>query len=114
MLFSLLVVAAATLAPTSGPGGQRFLWGFDSRPVHLIETALNAALFFPIGISAHLLALSARRTLMMAAALSLAIELLQLFVIPGRFGELQDVVANVIGAGVGWLLVGLVRAEMTR
>jgi glycopeptide antibiotics resistance protein len=110
LFLSLLVVAATTLAPMSEPGGQRFLWGFATSPEHLIETALNAALFLPLGVSASLLGLSARRTLVMAAALSLAIEMLQLFVIPGRYGELQDLIANVIGAGVGWLLLSLVRA----
>jgi glycopeptide antibiotics resistance protein len=78
---------------------------------HLIEGFFNVALFPPLGVSTSLLGFSAGRALARAAALSLAIEMAQLFVIPGRYGELQDLIANVIGAGVGWLLLGLVRAE---
>jgi glycopeptide antibiotics resistance protein len=114
LVLSLLAVAAATLVPTPDSGSQRFMWGLVRNPKHLIEGGLNAALFLPLGVSGRLLGFSARRTLAMAAALSLAIEMLQLFVIPGRYGELQDLIANVIGAGVGWLFLDLMRAAYPR
>ena len=95
----------------SDSGSQRFSWELARSREHLTEGFFNTALFLPFGVAASMLGFSARRTLAMAGALSFAIEMLQLFVVPGRYGELQDLLANVIGAGIGWLLLTLMRTR---
>jgi glycopeptide antibiotics resistance protein len=70
----------------------------------LAESVLNVVLFIPFGA-----ALFANRRILLSTAvlgfcLSLAVELLQRFVIAGREGELQDLITNSLGAIAGWLL----------
>lgn len=69
----------------------------------LADFILNVGLFVPLGAA---LAASGRSLLGatgVGALLSLAIELLQLFVVAGRDAALGDLVANTIGTGAGWL-----------
>jgi hypothetical protein len=114
------VVATLTLAP------GRLAWEIRSVGLEMIdglpavwttpffaagtETALNIALFLPIG--AALAALLPLRwsplAVALGCALSLAVETAQVHV-PGRVPDLDDVVANTVGTALGALLVVLFR-----
>jgi VanZ family protein len=77
-----------------------------------IEASANVLMFVPL---AALLALSLRRGRLWLApvscvALSIAIELFQYFALPGRFGTVQDVVCDSIGALIGTLIVLVARS----
>jgi glycopeptide antibiotics resistance protein len=73
----------------------------------LADTARNVALFFPLGA----LAAAARirldgwvRVALSAASLSAAIEAVQRFGHLGRAADVDDVIANVLGALIGFAL----------
>lgn len=99
------LILLATLIPESGRGGVGFRWRILLDPLHMTEAALNAILFTPLGGAAAALGMSASRSIALALAISTSIEILQLTAIPGRFGELQDILANTTGGAIGWLLV---------
>jgi hypothetical protein len=69
-----------------------------------VDFLLNILLFIPLGIGLGLIGFSLRRTVVLAALLSLSIELLQMKVIAGRDASLGDVITNTLGGGVGVLL----------
>jgi VanZ like family len=69
-------------------------------------------LFIPFAIGLQLAGLSWRRTVLVAAAVSLTVEVLQLVAIPGRDASLSDLLTNTasgaIGATLGtWLPIAL-------
>jgi len=66
----------------------------------------NIALFIPLGIALALLNHAPRRALVLAASLSLAVELAQ-FWIPGRDPSLGDLIFDTLGAGLGGGMVRL-------
>jgi glycopeptide antibiotics resistance protein len=74
----------------------------------LADALANLALFLPLGLSLGWLGSAPRRALAIGAGLSLAIELAQL-AIPGRDPSVSDVLFNVLGAGLGALVVGVGR-----
>lgn len=113
---ALAVVGALTLAPRAliRPFQERAIdafflvterWGgfplaYDS------DVVMNVALFVPLGIAvAALLPLRfAPAAVLFGAAVSLAVETAQSF-IPGRVPDVDDVLHNTIGAGVGTVIV---------
>lgn len=96
------VVAAAT-------GWIRDGLGFASVRQGWVEFAANVALFAPLGILVTLALRRAWTGIAAAVVLSAGAELVQLL-LPGRTASARDVVANVLGAAFGALLVLLVRA----
>lgn len=99
------VIAIATLTPGS--------------PVRLEPTSLtclvcgsagaadvirNLLLFLPLGAAGALLGWRWPRALATGFALSLAVESLQLFVIPGRDPSLSDLLTNTIGTATGFAI----------
>ncbi|MCG2620502.1 VanZ family protein [Arthrobacter sp. I2-34] len=68
-----------------------------------VESAANVLLFVPFGLFAGLLLPRRRRWLVLAGAvlLSAGIELAQSSLLPERFGTVQDVLANTLGAALG-------------
>jgi VanZ family protein len=106
---SLLIVAVVTLMPRAEYTSPRFDWRLTSSPRELIEGVLNVALFLPFGTAIRWLDARLYWAALLGFALSLGVELLQRFVIPGREGELQDLITNTAGAVVGWLLADTLR-----
>lgn len=100
---ALLLIECATLPPQRAVGGLRHLWRFALDPGHLRETAANVLLFVPFGVALGTAGHPAVRSALVAASLSVVVELLQVFAATGRFAESQDVVANTLGATLGWL-----------
>lgn len=78
----------------------------------LVQSSLNAVLFMPFGalwaawFRRQRMHLVASATLL-AAAVSLAAEIVQARYLPERTFDLRDVIANAVGAGLGALLVVL-------
>lgn len=118
LLLVATVVTVAVIVFTPGPpdalGQQRLARWLDA--VHrtwmpgwitfgLIEFLSNVVMFLPLGLFGAL-ALRGRRYLVIpgGAALSGTIELVQQLALPGRDGSWQDIVANTVGAVVGYLL----------
>lgn len=109
LAFYLLYVGTVTLAP--------FDFQFFSQPhrweksvlFSLTDVAANLLLFLPLGGLLYLV-LPARSRLprsvsvcLFSAAISLSVEMLQLF-LPERFPSFSDLIANTLGGGFGFLL----------
>lgn len=93
----LLGIAALTLFPFSPAACPRPGW-----VIHLgrFDFVANLLAFLPIGLALRRSALS--RTLALAFALSLAIEVCQQWL--PRQQDVTDLVSNTLGAGLGWWL----------
>lgn len=102
-LLSLGAVLAATLHPSGTEGAS----GWDGCVLcggrGLADALLNVLLFLPLGASLARLRISARIGLPLAAALSAGVEVAQLAV-PGRDPSPPDLLFNVAGAVLGWLM----------
>ena len=107
LAISLAGIAAVTLLPEPAIGGRRFRWAISRDPRHLAEDLLNAVLFIPLGVSLERVGRSLPAAIMVSAAISTAIELSQLYIVAGRFAELQDILANTAGGVIGWTLATL-------
>ena len=114
VVLSLATIGGLTLSPDDAVPPAEFVWTPTADPGHLVEDVLNVALFCPLGLALRLLGVSAGATLMISAALSCSVELLQLWVIPGRYSELQDILANTAGAAFGALLARSLRGRLDR
>ena len=100
---SLLLIAAVTLVPTGGAWPRDFWCWRCSDDASTIEFALNVLLFAPLGF-ALARGVNVRKALLAIAATTIAIELLQYFVIAGRYGSIRDAIANFAGgAGALWV-----------
>lgn len=99
-----MIVAVVTLIPRAEYVSPRFDWSLTRNPRELIEGVLNVALFVPFGAAIRWLDARWYWAALLGFSLSLGVELLQRFVIPGREGELQDLIANTAGGVIGWLL----------
>lgn len=104
---SIMLVAVVTLMPRAEYVSPRFDWRLTSSPRELAEGFLNIVLFLPFGAALRWLRLLFLWAILLGFSLSLSVELLQRFVIPGREGELQDLITNTIGAMLGWLLAAM-------
>jgi len=71
-----------------------------------VDVLLNIALFVPLGMALRWLGLSGARPVMVGLAVSLAVELLQATVIPGRDPSLSDLLTNTAGTWLGSGLAG--------
>ena len=100
------VIAAATLTPVSVPEGGVLPPGRTLCVLcgarGLADFILNIGLYAPLGM-----ALAARgwRWIGVVGAgmlLSVTIEALQVFIIPGRDASVGDLISNTMGAGIGW------------
>jgi len=112
LVVAVVVIAAVTLSPAPYSYRAHSLRvAFDLSPVHLREDGLNALLFVPLGVGAAAAGLTWWKALLLSTTLSLTVEALQLTVVPGRFAEVQDIVANVAGAAIGWWISRLLLAR---
>lgn len=99
-----LIIARATLIPVADPNGYAQLtplWCIMCGELGGADIVANLLLFLPFAVGLRLGGLSWRRTVLVAAALSLTVELLQLVAIPGRDASLSDLLTNTIGGAIG-------------
>jgi hypothetical protein len=96
-----VAIAGATLTPSAPlydpPPSTCPLCGVDSGA----DAVANVLLFLPFGAGLAASGIRARRALPLVAAATLAIELLQLRLVPGRDASLDDLLANAIGGAIG-------------
>jgi hypothetical protein len=112
VIASLALIMAATLTPSPDTWVHDFwCWSCRGNP-DAVEIALNILLFVPLGLSLSR-GIRPSRALATIVATSLVIELLQYFVIVGRFGALRDVVVNTAGGMLG-LAIGYNSKTLTR
>ena len=122
----LAAVAVITFTPgTPDANGQRDLIAFLVR-AHAqglphwvtfgkIEFGANVLMFVPIGLFGALALPRARWLIVPAAvAMSAVIEAVQAADLPARVGTPRDVVANGVGALIGYLVATVVLAEVRR
>lgn len=114
LALSLGGIAAETLLPEKAIGGRHFRWGISRDPQHLAEDILNAILFIPLGVALERMGRSLVGAVAISAAISTAIEMSQLYLVPGRFAELQDILANTAGGLIGWALAMLAARSTER
>ncbi len=69
------------------------------------DVILNVILFVPLGIGLALAGLRPRGAAIAGGLTSAVIELAQLWVIPGRYASVHDVITNSSGAALGALLI---------
>ena len=82
----------------------------------LVEFTANVVMFLPLGVLGSLARPpgGGRTVVLLAAALSGTVELVQATMLPDRTGDLRDVASNTLGALVGVLAVALVRRRARR
>ena len=100
----LLVILAATLTPE--PSQSRAaeatpLWCLVCGEYGGVDVLNNILLFMPFALGLRLAGVSCRTVVITGAVLSLGIETLQLFAIPGRDASLSDVLTNTLGSWLG-------------
>ena len=66
-----------------------------------VDVLLNVLLFAPLGLGLALMGMRPRRALLVAVALSLTVELLQMKVVAGRDASLSDLLTNSAGVLLG-------------
>src|SRR3954451_8897511 len=103
----LLIILAATLRPE--PDQTRAaeatpLWCLVCGDQGGVDVINNILLFIPFAFGLRLGGVPRTAVLLLGAASSLTIELLQLTVIAGRDARLSDVLTNSVGTRVGPLL----------
>jgi hypothetical protein len=109
----LAFVAAMTLEPKPElvPFAERTpFWCLVCGSMGVIDVVLNVVLFAPLGAGLRLAGLAHRRVVLVGAAVTLAVELLQLTLVTGRDASVSDLVTNTSGALLGALLADLVPA----
>jgi len=99
----LAVILAATLLPQPSQAQaaeSTKLWCLVCGEYGGVDVVSNILLFIPLAIGLRLMGVPVRTVVIVGAALSLGIELLQL-VIPGRDASLSDLLTNTLGSWVG-------------
>jgi glycopeptide antibiotics resistance protein len=107
LVLALGAIGLITLSPAFSVQEKTFIWKLAHSPRAIFESVLNVLLFVPLGAALAILRLSLPRAALLGLLASTAIELLQLYVVPGRFAQLQDILANTLGAAAGALLLHL-------
>lgn len=102
--FSLAAIAAATLTPGAGDAAPLPALCVICGDYGGVDFVLNVFLFVPYGAGLYLLLRRPLPAAALASLTSLAVELLQLHIIPFRDASLGDLVSNTLGATVGILL----------
>ena len=97
-------IAWATLRPLPGVVPLASRWCLPCGDTGTVDALANVALFLPLGASLRALALPTPLATTLGFAITLTIELLQHFVIPGRHAAASDVLTNTVGTLAGSLL----------
>jgi VanZ like protein len=101
ILAAIAVILVVTLWPERPAVAPAFNWCIGCGELGALDVLNNIALFVPLGVVLRLRGSSLARALIVSAALSTAIEILQLVIVPGRDPSLSDIVANSLGGALG-------------
>jgi hypothetical protein len=106
-LFSLAIIAGATLVPTPDQAQQAAdtnIYCLVCGELGVVDVTLNLLLFLPLGIGLALLGLSPLRAVVLVGLTTLTVEILQLALIAGRDASLSDLLTNSAGGVLGFWL----------
>lgn len=98
--FGLLAIVFLTLRPSDATASLPF-WCMRCGDRPAVDYLLNIFLFMPFALGLTLSGVRPMRALLACVGLTLAIELLQSTVIPGRFPSARDLITNTMGAAIG-------------
>lgn len=101
---ALAVISLLTLTTTSAEPGHTAAWCLACGQLGGRDFALNIVLFMPLGFGLGFAGVRGRVALPFMAAVTLAIELLQLQIVAGRDASLGDLIANGAGGAIGHLV----------
>jgi hypothetical protein len=101
---SIAAIAFATLTPFRGSPPPFNPLCIVCGELGGVDVVLNVLLFLPLGVGLAIVGARPLRAIGWMFAASLTIELLQLFVIPGRDPTIGDVLMNSIGGAVGFAI----------
>jgi VanZ family protein len=110
---ALAGIAALTLVPAPAlleRVERTPLWCVLCGDLYAIDFLLNIALFVPLGVALRLAGCPRVRAQALACATTLAVESLQIAVLPGRDASLGDLLTNSAGAALGIALAERGRA----
>jgi hypothetical protein len=99
-----LAIAVATLIPfpqQSGAAEATPLWCLVCGDYGGVDVSNNVLLFVPFGAGLLLCGIRLRWVVALGALVSLAVESLQLLIIPGRDASLSDLLTNALGTWLG-------------
>ena len=99
----LVVIAFATLLPAP-PGPAAAHLCLICGTLGTLDAILNVILFIPLGVGLALAGVPGKRALLAMCALSAAIEIAQLLLIPGRDSTVGDVLMNTLGGTLGFVI----------
>jgi hypothetical protein len=100
----LAAILLATLWPSDDAVSGVFEWCVPCGEFGLSDAIANVLLFAPFAAGLFWSGVSGRRIVAFGFALSVAIECLQLRLLPGRDATIADVVANTLGSSLGLVL----------
>lgn len=106
-VLSLAAIAFFTLRPRpelAPLSAETPVWCLVCGASGVVDVILNVLLFVPLGVGLALAAVPAVRAVLVAAAVTLTVELLQLSIVSGRDASLSDLVTNTLGAWLGVVL----------
>jgi hypothetical protein len=98
---SAAIIVAATLGPSSQQGTPEWLCVLCGE-LGSVDFVLNVLLFAPLGFGLSLAGVRPARAVLAMIAATIAIETLQVFVVPGRDASVGDVIANSTGGTLGY------------
>jgi hypothetical protein len=102
---ALLAIFAVTLWPLSGPAHRGFSACLTCGEGVAGDAVLNILLFIPLGAAMARHRSGIRGAVAASFAISLLVEVLQWWGVPGREATATDVLTNTIGGGVGAVLM---------
>ncbi|MFN2398268.1 MAG: VanZ family protein [Gemmatimonadaceae bacterium] len=95
----LILVATLVPLPSSNPG--TIAWCVICGEFGVADFALNVTLFVPFAAGVRLMGFSPLASVGIAALMTVGIETLQMNFITGRDASLGDLLANLVGGGIG-------------
>jgi hypothetical protein len=99
---AFLAICVATLTPSSGVSGSNF-WCIACSDFGGVDVVANVVLFIPLGFAAALATGRPRLSIALCVATTVAVEMLQVRVVPGRDASLGDLLGNSLGGALGVL-----------
>ncbi len=97
----VVAIVALTLRPIGSEVTPAFNWCIGCSEFGTLDLLYNIALFLPFGILLGRSGVGTVRALVLSAALSTTVELLQLMVVAGRDPSLADILTNSLGGAFG-------------